>query len=66
MLIPYHQLPENAKVWIYQSSRNFNVEEVAELSIDIEAFVEAWQSHQVPVLWFWFFVLQKIYSIVCR
>lgn len=52
MLIPYHQLPENAKIWIYQSSRNFNVEEVAELSIEIENFVEAWQSHQIPVYGF--------------
>lgn len=49
MQIPYHQLPQNAKVWIYQANRNFTAEEVAEVSLLIDKFVESWQSHQANV-----------------
>lgn len=49
MYLPYHQLPSNAKVWIYQADRNFSTEEVASITMLIENFVQNWQSHQVDV-----------------
>lgn len=49
MLTPYHILPDDAKVWIYQADRSFTQEEVWEISDILENFVDRWQSHQRDV-----------------
>lgn len=49
MLTPYHILPDEAKVWIYQANRSFTQEEVWEISDILENFVDRWQSHQRDV-----------------
>jgi len=49
MLTPYHLLPDDAKVWIYQADRSFTPEEVAEISDIVENFVDQWKSHQQNV-----------------
>lgn len=49
MFIPYENLPPTAKVWIYASERPFSATEVTEIDNKLHAFVENWQSHQMPV-----------------
>ena len=38
-------LPSEAKVWIYQSNRFFTDQEIKEISIQGEAFVNQWSAH---------------------
>lgn len=38
-----------AKLWIYQSNRDFNAEEMVKITADLDAFVTSWQSHGSPL-----------------
>jgi len=43
MLVDYVSLPEDAKVWIYPSSRKFYTNEIEELENKIKKFIENWK-----------------------
>ena len=45
MLTDYSLLPEDAKVWIYPSSRKFYTNEIEEIESKIKTFVENWKSN---------------------
>lgn len=45
MYVPFETLPEEARIWIYQSNRKFSDEEVAEIDAAVKAFVEEWAAH---------------------
>ena len=45
MYIPFENLPDESKIWIYQSNRKFSDEEMAEIETDLKAFVEKWAAH---------------------
>lgn len=45
MFTPYKNLPNNAKVWIYQSNRAFTATEIAIISEKSEVFVNQWTHH---------------------
>lgn len=45
MLVPFKELPENARLWIYQANRPFTEEELKEIEPKLEKFVEAWTVH---------------------
>ncbi len=45
MYIPFENLPDESKIWIYQSNRKFSDEEMAEIETDLKAFVESWAAH---------------------
>jgi chemotaxis regulatin CheY-phosphate phosphatase CheZ len=45
MYIPFENLPEESRIWIYQSNRKFSDEEVAEIENDLQSFVEDWAAH---------------------
>jgi len=38
-------LPQNSKIWIFQSTRNFNPEEITEIEIVLDAFMNEWNAH---------------------
>ncbi len=38
-------LPQNAKIWIFQSTRNFNAEEITEIETKLDAFMQEWNAH---------------------
>lgn len=40
---------DDAKVWIYQSSRKFLISEALEMEQQLEQFVNGWMSHGAPV-----------------
>ena len=45
MYVPFDTMPEEARVWIYQSNRKFSDEEVAEIEESLKAFVDGWAAH---------------------
>lgn len=45
MYVPFDTLPEDSKIWIYQTNRKFSDEEVAQIEKDLEAFLENWAAH---------------------
>ncbi|HEU0136758.1 MAG TPA: ABC transporter ATPase [Flavobacterium sp.] len=45
MYIPFENLPEESRIWIYQSNRKFSDEEFAEIENDLQSFVENWSAH---------------------
>jgi len=45
MFTPYNNLPDNSRVWIYQSDREFTEEEVKFISESATKFIEQWTRH---------------------
>lgn len=45
MYVPFENLPEESRIWIYQSNRKFTDEEFAEIEKDLQVFVENWAAH---------------------
>ena len=49
MLIPFNQLPDYSRVWIYPSSRVFTSEEKVEIEADLKTFLENWSTQGTPL-----------------
>jgi hypothetical protein len=49
MFVPFESLPENSRIWIYQSSRKFNSAELLIISDALSAFTEQWKVHGIPM-----------------
>ncbi|MFL9843481.1 ABC transporter ATPase [Flavobacterium rhizosphaerae] len=45
MYVLFETLPDESRVWVYQSSRKFTDEEVAELEESLKNFIEEWTAH---------------------
>ena len=45
MYIPFENLPDESKIWIYQSNRKFSDEEIIEIEISLKLFIENWSAH---------------------
>lgn len=45
MLIPFNELPDSSRVWIYQANRSFSETELQEINEKLETFVTAWTAH---------------------
>ena len=45
MYVPFDTLPEESKIWIYQSNRKFSDDEMAEIETNLKEFVENWAAH---------------------
>ena len=45
MLVDFNTLPEESKIWIYQSNRKFSDEELIEIESAIQSFLEGWAAH---------------------
>ena len=45
MYIPFENLSEESKVWIYQSNRKFSDEEVSEIDTVLKLFIDNWSAH---------------------
>lgn len=45
MFVPFDQLPDNSRVWIYPSSRKFFPDEVLVIRQKTKAFLEQWTAH---------------------
>ena len=47
MFTEYKNLPDNSRVWIYQSDREFTAQEIDFISDKAKAFIESWTRHGV-------------------
>lgn len=45
MFVPFDQLPDNSRVWIYPSSRKFSPDELLVIRQKTKAFLEQWTAH---------------------
>lgn len=45
MYVPFESLPEESRIWIYQSNRKFSDEEMTEIEIALQAFLQNWAAH---------------------
>lgn len=45
MYIPFDNLPEESRIWIYQSNRKFSDAEIADIESDLKNFIEDWATH---------------------
>lgn len=45
MYVPFESLPEDSKIWIYQSNRKFSENEMLEIEEELQVFVEQWAAH---------------------
>ena len=45
MLIPFTDLPQTARIWIYQSDRKFTEDELPKLQEKLASFLEKWTVH---------------------
>jgi hypothetical protein len=45
MYIPFENLPEESRIWIYQSNRKFSDAEFSEIETDLQAFLTEWAAH---------------------
>jgi hypothetical protein len=45
MYVPFENLPEESKIWIYQSNRKFSDAEFLEIETDLQAFLNEWAAH---------------------
>ena len=45
MLKDFKDLPDDSKIWIYQSNRKLSDEEVSEITTKLESFLQQWTAH---------------------
>lgn len=45
MLVKFEELPDDARVWIYQSNRKFSAVEINELEVLLSDFIQEWTVH---------------------
>lgn len=49
MFIPYSNVDKNARIWIYQSDRKLNSEELDDIKIQLTDLCEKWNAHGEPL-----------------
>ena len=45
MLIDFSRMPNNSRVWVYQSDRKISSKEIQKITIDLIDFCNDWTSH---------------------
>ena len=45
MYVPFENLPEESRIWIYQSNRKFSDAEFSEIETALQTFLESWAAH---------------------
>lgn len=45
MLVKFNELPDNARIWVYQSNRPFNENEKSEIELKLNNFLSQWTAH---------------------
>ncbi|GAB1445257.1 MAG: hypothetical protein KF860_05130 [Cyclobacteriaceae bacterium] len=49
MFIPFNEISDQAKVWVYQMNREISAPEMEEMATAIETFCSQWQAHGEPL-----------------
>lgn len=45
MYVPFDTLPDDSRIWIYQSSRKFSDEEMTEIDLALREYTDNWAAH---------------------
>lgn len=45
MFVPFESLPDDSKIWIYQSNRKFSDIEIQEIEEELKIFLDNWTAH---------------------
>jgi hypothetical protein len=45
MYVPFESLPEESRIWIYQSNRKFSDVEIVEIETALQSFLQNWAAH---------------------
>lgn len=45
MYVDFNTLPEESRIWIYQSNRKFTDDELQEIEASLKTFIEEWSAH---------------------
>lgn len=45
MLVPFENLPDSARVWVYQANRSFTQDELEEIKARLDEFLTQWTAH---------------------
>ncbi len=45
MYVPFESLPDESRIWIYQSNRKFSEEEMVEIETALQSFLQNWAAH---------------------
>ena len=48
-MIPINEMPDQSRVWVYQSDRKFSNEEVAKIEDKLTYFISNWTSHGITL-----------------
>jgi len=49
MVVPFSELPDHSRIWIYPSNRKFSTPEMTQLESDIEKFLSNWTAHDASL-----------------
>jgi len=49
MHVPFDQMPDHARLWVYIASRNFTPEEELKIEGNLRQFVSGWETHGAPM-----------------
>ncbi|GLB50214.1 ABC transporter ATPase [Neptunitalea lumnitzerae] len=49
MLVPFENLPEHSRVWIYQCNRSLTEDEITEIEEKTSTFLSNWAAHGTPL-----------------
>ena len=49
MLVPFKELPESARVWIYQSDKTLDSRQIIFIKEQTQAFCQQWVAHSAPL-----------------
>jgi hypothetical protein len=47
--VPFEELPDHGRLWVFPASRDLTDEEAASALGEVDAFLEAWKAHGVPL-----------------
>ena len=45
MYVDFESLKDSSRVWIYQSSREFDEQEMNDIGVKLKVFIEEWTRH---------------------
>ncbi len=49
MIVEFKDLPETARVWIYQANRTLEEEQIDKLATNATTFCQQWEAHSTPL-----------------
>lgn len=49
MHLPFEELPEHSRIWIYQANRPFNSSELSIISDELSTLTSGWAAHGIPL-----------------